>query len=44
MGVLVLVEGRPERALKFAFVRDRITVIDIVTDPARLSRLDVRPV
>ena len=43
-GVLVLVGGRPERALKFAFVRDRITVIDIVTDPARLSRLDVRPV
>ncbi|MFE6624265.1 sigma-70 family RNA polymerase sigma factor [Streptomyces sp. NPDC057740] len=42
-GVLVLVGGRPERALKFAFVRDRITVIDIVTDPARLSRLDVRP-
>ncbi|KUN94875.1 sigma-70 family RNA polymerase sigma factor [Streptomyces caeruleatus] len=43
-GVLVLVDGRPERALKFAFVRDRITVIDIVTDPVRLSRLDVRPV
>lgn len=43
-GVLVLVEGRLERALKFAFAGDRITVIDIVTDPARLSRLDVRPV
>ncbi|MET9965557.1 sigma-70 family RNA polymerase sigma factor [Streptomyces sp. NPDC006356] len=43
-GVLVLVEGRLERALKFAFVGDRITVIDIVTDPVRLSRLDVRPV
>ncbi|KOG16108.1 sigma-70 family RNA polymerase sigma factor [Streptomyces viridochromogenes] len=41
--VLVLVGGRVERALKFAFVRDRIAVIDIVTDPQRLSRLDVRP-
>ncbi|KUL21685.1 sigma-70 family RNA polymerase sigma factor [Streptomyces regalis] len=40
-GFVVLAEGRVERALKFAFVRDRITVIDIVTDAERLSRLDV---
>lgn len=43
-GVVVLVAGRLERALKFAFVRDRIAVIDIVTNPARLSRLDVGPI
>ena len=43
-GVMVLVEGRVERALKFAFVRDRIAVIDIVAEPERVSRLDVRPV
>ncbi|MFE0254586.1 sigma-70 family RNA polymerase sigma factor [Streptomyces sp. NPDC059010] len=43
-GVVVLVAGRMERALKFAFVSDRIAVIDIVTDPARLSRLDVGPI
>ncbi|MFE7275073.1 sigma-70 family RNA polymerase sigma factor [Streptomyces sp. NPDC057623] len=43
-GVLVVVGGRVERALKFAFVRDRIAVIDIVTDPERVSRLDIRPV
>ncbi|MGI5376352.1 sigma-70 family RNA polymerase sigma factor [Streptomyces sp. CA-251387] len=41
-GFVVVAEGRVERALKFAFVGDRIAVIDIVTDPARLSRLDVR--
>ncbi|MDC0772531.1 sigma-70 family RNA polymerase sigma factor [Streptomyces sp. HD] len=43
-GAVVLVAGRMERALKFAFVRDRIAVIDIVTDPVRLSRLDVGPI
>ncbi|WDF39190.1 sigma-70 family RNA polymerase sigma factor [Streptomyces sp. T12] len=43
-GFVVLAEGRVERALKFAFVRDRIAVIDIVTDPGRVSRLDVRPI
>ncbi|MFI7410493.1 sigma-70 family RNA polymerase sigma factor [Streptomyces sp. NPDC049627] len=43
-GFVVLAGGRVERALKFAFVRDRIAVIDIVTDPGRVSRLDVRPV
>ncbi|MGC9543233.1 sigma-70 family RNA polymerase sigma factor [Streptomyces sp. UG1] len=43
-GAVLLAEGRRvERALKFAFVRDRIAVIDIVTDPGRLSRLDVQP-
>ncbi|AZQ35630.1 sigma-70 family RNA polymerase sigma factor [Streptomyces cyaneochromogenes] len=41
-GFVVFAEGRVERALRFAFVRDRITVIDIVTDPGRVSRLDVR--
>ncbi|WP_369271866.1 sigma-70 family RNA polymerase sigma factor [Streptomyces sp. R11] len=44
MGAVVLVGGRVERALRFAFVRDRIAVIDIVTDPERVSLLDVRPV
>ncbi|MFJ7077882.1 sigma-70 family RNA polymerase sigma factor [Streptomyces sp. NPDC098781] len=43
-GFVVLVDGRAERALRFAFVRDRIAVIDIVTDPDRLARLDIRPV
>ncbi|MFE0517097.1 hypothetical protein [Streptomyces sp. NPDC058964] len=36
-GLVVLVDGRPERALAFTFVRDRIAVVDIVTDPGRLS-------
>ncbi|MGF0175079.1 sigma-70 family RNA polymerase sigma factor [Streptomyces sp. Marseille-Q5077] len=44
VGAVVLVGGRVERALRFAFVRDRIAVIDIVTDPERVSRLDVRPI
>ncbi|WP_328426816.1 sigma-70 family RNA polymerase sigma factor [Streptomyces sp. NBC_00443] len=44
LGAVVLVGGRVERALRFAFVRGRIAVIDIVTDPGRVSRLDVRPV
>ncbi|GHH30563.1 sigma-70 family RNA polymerase sigma factor [Streptomyces lanatus] len=39
--VVALADGRLERALKFAFVRDRITVIDIVTAPDRLARLDI---
>jgi RNA polymerase sigma-70 factor, ECF subfamily len=41
-GVVLYAEGALERALTFAFVRDRIAVIEIVTDPARLARLDVR--
>ncbi|MFJ8633859.1 sigma-70 family RNA polymerase sigma factor [Streptomyces sp. NPDC093568] len=44
VGVAVLVDGRVERALRFAFVRDRIAVIDIVTDPERVARLDIAPV
>lgn len=40
-GIVVLAGGRVERALTFAFVRDRIAVIDIVTDPERVSRLEV---
>ncbi|WP_128432085.1 sigma-70 family RNA polymerase sigma factor [Streptomyces cyaneus] len=41
VGYVVLAEGRVERVLKFAFVRDRIAVIDIVTDAERVSRLEV---
>ncbi|MGW2386272.1 sigma-70 family RNA polymerase sigma factor [Streptomyces sp. NPDC001658] len=37
----VFVEGRLDRTLAFTFVRDRIAVIDITTDPARLALLDV---
>jgi RNA polymerase sigma-70 factor (ECF subfamily) len=40
-GAVVLAGGRVERALTFAFAQDRIAVIDIVTDPGRVSRLDV---
>lgn len=43
-GAVVSADGRVERALRFAFVRDRIAVIDIVTDPERVSRLDLRPI
>ncbi|WP_432194157.1 sigma-70 family RNA polymerase sigma factor [Streptomyces sp. bgisy027] len=43
-GSVVLVGGRVDRALRFAFVRDRIAVIDIVTDPARVARLDIESV
>ena len=44
VGLVVLAaDGRPERALTFTFVRDRIAVIEIVTDPGRLSRLTVEP-
>ncbi|MEV6114962.1 sigma-70 family RNA polymerase sigma factor [Streptomyces sp. NPDC052109] len=42
-GLVVYAEGRVERALTFTFVTDRITSIDIVTDPARLSELTVEP-
>ncbi|MGP3974062.1 sigma-70 family RNA polymerase sigma factor [Streptomyces sp. 8N114] len=40
-GTVVLTDGRPERALAFTFLHDRIAVIDIVSDPERLARLDV---
>ncbi|MFE5816766.1 sigma-70 family RNA polymerase sigma factor [Streptomyces sp. NPDC056479] len=42
-GCVVLVDGRVDRALRFAFVRDRIAVIDIVTAPELLARLDINP-
>jgi RNA polymerase sigma-70 factor (ECF subfamily) len=35
--------GRPERALAFTVVHDRIAVIDVVTDPERLAALDILP-
>ncbi|MEU9452190.1 sigma-70 family RNA polymerase sigma factor [Streptomyces sp. NPDC048277] len=40
-GLVVLADGRPERALAFTVVRDRIAVLDIVTDPGRLAELDI---
>ncbi|MEU0008345.1 sigma-70 family RNA polymerase sigma factor [Streptomyces sp. NPDC006314] len=40
-GLVVVTDGRPERVLTFTFVADRITVIDIVTDPARLAELTI---
>ncbi|MEU9475655.1 sigma-70 family RNA polymerase sigma factor [Streptomyces sp. NPDC048191] len=42
-GLVVYAEGRIERALTFAFAADRITSVDIVTDPARLSELVIEP-
>ncbi|MFJ1974309.1 sigma-70 family RNA polymerase sigma factor [Streptomyces sp. NPDC087903] len=40
-GLAVLVDGRVERTVTFAFVGDRIAVIEVVTDPERVARLDV---
>ncbi|MEU5094104.1 sigma-70 family RNA polymerase sigma factor [Streptomyces sp. NPDC020996] len=40
-GLVVLVDGRVERALAFTFVRSRIAVLDIATAPERVSRLDI---
>jgi RNA polymerase sigma-70 factor (ECF subfamily) len=40
-GVVVLADGRPERALAFTVVRGRIAVMEIVTDPARVAGLDI---
>ncbi|MEU7425956.1 sigma-70 family RNA polymerase sigma factor [Streptomyces sp. NPDC040750] len=40
-GLVVLADGRPERVLTFAFAADRITVIEVVGDPARLAELDI---
>ncbi|MFK4099846.1 sigma-70 family RNA polymerase sigma factor [Streptomyces sp. NPDC019531] len=40
-GIALLRDGRVERTLAFTFVHDRITVIDITTDPERAARLDV---
>ncbi|MET8769320.1 sigma-70 family RNA polymerase sigma factor [Streptomyces sp. NPDC004658] len=43
-GLAVFAGGRPERVLAFTFVADRISVIDVVTDPARLADLAVEEV
>ncbi|UXY37044.1 sigma-70 family RNA polymerase sigma factor [Streptomyces albidocamelliae] len=40
-GLVVIVDGRPERVLTFAFAADRITVVDIVTAPDRLADLTI---
>ncbi|WP_405671652.1 sigma-70 family RNA polymerase sigma factor [Streptomyces sp. NBC_01530] len=40
-GLAVFLEGRLDRALSFRFVRERIAVIEIVTDPEGVARLDV---
>ncbi|OKJ87427.1 RNA polymerase subunit sigma-70 [Streptomyces sp. CB01883] len=40
-GLVVLVDGRPQRVLTFAFAADRITVVDIVTAPDRLADLTI---
>ncbi|MFF8402752.1 sigma-70 family RNA polymerase sigma factor [Streptomyces sp. NPDC015684] len=40
-GLVVLVDGRPERVLTFAFAADRITVVDIVTATDRLADLTI---
>ncbi|AOR33607.1 RNA polymerase subunit sigma-70 [Streptomyces fodineus] len=42
-GLVVYADGRLERALTFTFVADRITTIDIVTNPADLSVLAIEP-
>ncbi|MEU6143045.1 sigma-70 family RNA polymerase sigma factor [Streptomyces sp. NPDC047081] len=40
-GLAVFIDGRLDRTLTFTFVRDRIAVIDIVTDAGRVAGLDV---
>ncbi|MGW1745554.1 sigma-70 family RNA polymerase sigma factor [Streptomyces sp. NPDC002092] len=40
-GLAVFIEGRLDRTLAFTFVRDRIAVIDIVLDAARVAEQDV---
>ncbi|MEU2712429.1 sigma-70 family RNA polymerase sigma factor [Streptomyces sp. NPDC007205] len=40
-GLVVYADGRPERALTFTFVADRIASIDIVTNPDRLAELTI---
>ncbi|MFI2203697.1 sigma-70 family RNA polymerase sigma factor [Streptomyces sp. NPDC020192] len=42
-GLVLYADGRLERVLTFTFVADRITTIDIVTDPARLAELTIEP-
>ncbi|MGW2417777.1 sigma-70 family RNA polymerase sigma factor [Streptomyces sp. NPDC001709] len=43
-GLVVYADGRLERALTFTFVDDRITTIDVLTNPADLSALTIEPV
>ncbi|MFF3466263.1 sigma-70 family RNA polymerase sigma factor [Streptomyces sp. NPDC002619] len=40
-GLVVLEDGRPERALTFTFAHDRITVIDVALSPERVSELHI---
>jgi len=40
-GLAVVRDGHVERTLAFTFVHDRISVIDITTDPEQAARLDV---
>ncbi|MFF0097474.1 sigma-70 family RNA polymerase sigma factor [Streptomyces canus] len=40
-GIALLRDGRVERTLAFTVVHDRITVIDITTDPVRAARLEI---
>ncbi|MFJ8696446.1 sigma-70 family RNA polymerase sigma factor [Streptomyces roseolilacinus] len=40
-GVLAVTDGRVISVMSFTVHADRITALDILTDPARLSRLDV---
>ncbi|MEU6348647.1 sigma-70 family RNA polymerase sigma factor [Streptomyces sp. NPDC047072] len=40
-GIALLLDGRVQRTLAFTFVHDRITVIDITTDPEQAALLDI---
>ncbi|NUR38479.1 MAG: RNA polymerase subunit sigma-70, partial [Streptomyces sp.] len=40
-GLAVLIDGRVERTLAFTFVQERIAVIDIVTEHARVAESEV---
>ncbi|MER5547070.1 sigma-70 family RNA polymerase sigma factor [Streptomyces sp. NPDC001118] len=42
-GLVVYADGRVERVLTFTFAADRITSIDVVTNPADLSTLTIEP-
>ncbi|MEU3824740.1 sigma-70 family RNA polymerase sigma factor [Streptomyces sp. NPDC029080] len=44
IGLCVLADGRPERVLAFTFVADRISVIDIISEPSRLAGLTLEEV
>jgi RNA polymerase sigma-70 factor (ECF subfamily) len=40
-GLAVFIDGHLDRTLAFTFVRDRIALIDIVLDPARVAEQDI---